>query len=67
MKPFYIAQVLIKQVKIDPYSANFIVNLLIKGERVNWKIKFSNILNDMIHFPQIKPMHNLDKLQCMWQ
>ena len=56
MKPKYITQVLIKQVKIDPYSAQYIVDLLIQEETNKQKTIFNNVLYDLIKYPQIKPI-----------
>jgi len=53
MKPKYVTQVLIKQVKIDPYSAQYIVDLLIQEEINNWKTLFNQVLFYMISYPQL--------------
>ena len=66
MKPKYITQVLVKQVKIDPYSAKYIVDLLIQAETNKWKTIFNNILYDLIKHPQIKSVHNKSKLSYMY-
>ena len=66
MKPKYITQVLVKQVKIDPYSAKYIVDLLIQAETNKWKTIFNNILYDLIKHPQIKSVYNKSKLSYMY-
>jgi hypothetical protein len=53
MKPKYVTQVLIKQVKIDPYSAQYIVDLLIQEEINNWKTLFNQVLFYMISYLQL--------------
>ena len=58
MRPKYVTQVLIKQVKIDPYSAKYIVDLLIQEETSKWKSIFNYVLYELIKYPQIKPIYS---------
>ena len=66
MKPNYVTQVLIKQVKIDPCSAKYKVDLLIQAEINHWKTLFNNVLYDLISYPQTKSIHNESKLNYMY-
>jgi hypothetical protein len=62
MSPKYVTQVLIKQVKIDPYSAKYIVDLLIQEETNYWKAIFNKVLYDLINCPQVKSIYTNSQL-----
>jgi hypothetical protein len=66
MKPKYTTQVLIKQVKLDLYSAQYIVDLLIQEEISKWKTIFNKVLYDLIKYPQIKCIYTERELYHMY-
>ena len=66
MRPKYVTQVLIKQVKIDLYSAQYIVDLLIQEETNHQKTIFNQVLFYLIEYPQIKSVHNKSTLMYIY-